>query len=161
MPVRPRPEDRFPDKGRSCGRSSRVRVSGCEPEDPGANPGGHPIECARCRSSRGGGLQTRSYPVRMHCAAARFYKRGALSACRRSGNPGRASISGPSSNSKTTQRHCVDRGATPRGSTNPTPPKRRKRRTSSVTMRDRCKSDWRILLPCSSTARAPGSDPGG
>ena len=35
--------DHFPKRGRSCGRSSRVRVSGCEPEDPGANPGGHPI----------------------------------------------------------------------------------------------------------------------
>ncbi len=34
----------FPNhKGTSCGRSSRVRVPGCEPGDPGANPGGHPI----------------------------------------------------------------------------------------------------------------------
>ena len=32
-------------------------------------------------------------------------------------SPGRASISGPSSNSKTTRRHRVDRGAIPRGST--------------------------------------------
>ena len=31
-------------------------------------------------------------------------------------SPGRASISGPSSKSRTTQWHCVDRGATPRGS---------------------------------------------
>ena len=32
-------------------------------------------------------------------------------------SPGCASISGPSSNSKTTRWHCVDRGAIPRGST--------------------------------------------
>ena len=32
-------------------------------------------------------------------------------------SPGCASISGPSSNSRTTQWHCVDRGAIPRGST--------------------------------------------
>ena len=43
MPGQRRPEDRISKQGRSCGRSSRVRVSGCEPEDPGANPGGHPI----------------------------------------------------------------------------------------------------------------------
>ena len=41
------------------------------------------------------------------------------------------------------------------------PPKRWKRRTPLVSARDRCNSGWRIVLPCSSTARAPGSDPGG
>ena len=34
-------------------------------------------------------------------------------------SPGARSISGPSSNSKTAQWHCVDRGAIPRGSTIP------------------------------------------
>ena len=49
MPGQRRPEDRFPDKGRSCGRSSRVRVPGCEPGDPGAIPGGHPINQNRAQ----------------------------------------------------------------------------------------------------------------
>jgi hypothetical protein len=60
----------FQNIGRSCGRSSRVRVPGCDPGDLGANPSGHPnSERTRCRSRRGGGLQTRSYPVRVRACA--------------------------------------------------------------------------------------------
>lgn len=108
-------------------------------------------------------------------------------------SPGCASISGPSSNSRTTQWHCVDRGATPRGSTilkDTTCPDMRKTAIRAVRIGEtlgaapRCPTisnsakalvathaagigerpvQLRLAdyLPCSSTARAPGSDPGG
>ena len=67
----------------------RVRVPAATPFHQ------HTNTCARCQSRRGGGLQTRSYPVQ---------------------DRARAPFPGPSFKSRTTQWHCVDRGASPRGS---------------------------------------------
>ncbi len=88
-PGQHRPEDRISKRGRNCGRSSRVRVSGCEPENPGANPGGHPIT-------------TRAMPQSSRRRIANPLLPGA--------SPGARSISGPSSNSRTTHWHCVNPG---------------------------------------------------
>ena len=73
------------------GRDVTASIRSCEDRRAGAAPVGLPIsKSARCRNRRGGGLQTRSYPVRVRA---------------------RAPLSEPSANSRTTQWHCVDRGA--------------------------------------------------
>ncbi len=145
MPGRRRPEDRFPNKGRSCGRSSRVRVPGCEPGDPGAIPGGHPINQNRaqgkvvepsvCKTELPGASPGCASIFRAHsCLGLLAHQPTSTIPLRRLGGrkpirlsggqeiagalPVGPTISGLSFNSRTAHSHWADRGATPRGSTN-------------------------------------------
>ena len=79
------------------GRDVTASIRSCEDRRAGAAPVGLPIS------------KTRAMPKSSRRRLANPLLPGA--------SPGARSISGPSSNSKTTQWHCVDRGAIPRGST--------------------------------------------
>src|SRR5437867_3768381 len=55
------------------GRDVTASIRSCEDRRAGAAPVGLPIsKRARCRNRRGGGLQTRSYPVRVRARAPFF-----------------------------------------------------------------------------------------
>ena len=81
------------------GRDVTASIRSCEDRRAGAAPVGLPIS-----------QKTRAMPKSSRRRLANPLLPGA--------SPGARSISGPSSNSKTTQWHCVDRGAIPRDSTN-------------------------------------------
>ena len=151
------------------GRDVTASIRSCEDRRAGAAPVGLPIS------------KKRAMPKSSRRRLANPLLPGA--------SPGARSISGPSSNSKTTQWHCVDRGATPRGSTffigheedsNPRRSDRRGTRGGTEVpdhfkIRQSVGSDARrwyrretgatpvggSYCPVAQTARAPGSDPGG